>query len=642
MIFYGVGNHGGGPTKANIDSIHRYDRMGSFGRMTMSSPRRYFDELVAQRGEAGMAALPVWTDDLQHHAPGCYSAHSGIKAWQRRAQAALLSAERWAVVGTLHSGLDYPRGDLKRAWLQVLFNQFHDVLPGSAIESAYDDARDQLGEAVAISKRIITRVHNVLARQVDIPFQSSTQPVLVFNPHPWPVTAEIEMQYGVQPAGVHVVDHLGQPVVNQRIQSVATTDDKGRGATAFEATVPALGHKLFRMIGGPASVDLDSSNQPAAPLAATETVLENALLRAEFDPDTGWLSSLLDKRTAVDLVVGAVGEHTQICADSTDTWGHRVVSYNWPGDAMRCTGMLLREDGPLRARLRVEREWGRSTMVEEFLLGHRSDALEVRVTIDWREPAHLLKMRFPVALIEPEATFEIPFGSLRRPVDAAEEPAQSWVDLSGRSTAHPNHRAGLAVINNAKHGYDVSPAGGSGNGDDSDSPSIGITALRSPVYSWHDPKLLDPDGFYSYQDQGAQTFSYLLVPHAGNWRTAGLARRAAELGSSMRAMLESFHPGVLPGELSFADDGAGPVMITAVKGSEDERDGRADLIVRAVETVGEPAEVTLELPLIGRTITASFGPSQIRTFRVPTEASEAIVEVDLIEWELRQDRPGGK
>jgi len=302
---------------------------------------------------------------------------------------------------------------------------------------------------------------------------------------------------------------------------------------------------------------------------------------------------------------------------------------------MPCGGIKLIETGPLRARLRIERSWGRSTLVEELILGHRSDALEVRVTLDWREQAHLMKLRFPVALSDPEATYEIPFGSLRRPVDGAEEPAQSWVDLSGAWIGDPSRRVGLAVVNNGKHGYDVSPPGSPSPAVGS--PSIGITAVRSPVYSWHDPRLLDPDGSYTYQDQGVQQFSYLLVPHSGDWRAAGLARRAAELGSPVRAMLESSHPGVLPRELSLVDDGGGAVMITAVKGSEDERAGSTDLLIRAVETTGEAVEVELFLPLVGRTLSASFGPSQIRTFRVPADADEPIVEVDLIEWDLAAD-----
>ncbi|MEQ4722748.1 glycoside hydrolase family 38 C-terminal domain-containing protein [Nonomuraea sp. B19D2] len=607
MIFYGVGNHGGGPTKANIESIHRYDRMGTFGELTMSSPRRYFDEMAKRLGEQGMAELPVWRDDLQHHAAGCYSSHSGIKAWQRRAQAALLSAERWAAV----AGHDV-REELGRAWKQVLFNQFHDVLPGSAIEPAYDDARDQLGEAVAISKRIITRAHNVIARDIDVPEQPGTQPVVVFNPHPWPVTTRVEMQYGLAPTGVRVVDADGRDVPCQRTQPVATTDDKGRGATVFQAELPALGYRLYRLRQG--------ETPYTSGLTASEQHIENDVLRLEIDPETGWLAGLLDKRTGVDLVAGAAGEHTQICADPTDTWGHRVVSYDWPGEAMTTTRIVLRESGPLRARIRVEREWGRSTMAEEFILGVGDDAVEVRVTLDWREQAHLMKLRFPVALESPVATYEIPFGHLTRPIDSAEEPAQSWVDLSGAG-------AGLAVVNNAKHGYDVSPpAPGRGH-------SIGITAVRSPVYAWHDPRLLDPDGYYSYQDQGVQRFTYLLVPHAGDWRAAGLTRRAALLGSPVRAMLESFHDGTLPAARGHLDDGGGQVMVTAVKLHEDTP---RDLVVRAVESTGRAALATLDIPLARIRLTADFGPNQIRTFRIPLDDPLSAVETDLVELGVRK------
>ncbi|GAA4424594.1 alpha-mannosidase [Georgenia halophila] len=650
MVFYGVGNHGGGPTRANIESIYRYDRMGSFGRLSMSSPRRYFDALAAAKGPEGMAELPVWREDLQHHAAGCYSAHSGIKAWQRRAQAKVLSAERWAALGALWQGMDHPRDELARAWKEVLFNQFHDVLPGSAIEPAYDDARDQLGEAISISQRIITRVQNVLAGQLEIPQDEGTQPVVVFNPHPWPVTTQVELQYGAQQGGVHVVDGDGRQTASQRIQPVATTNDKGRAAQAFQAEVPALGYRLYRLRGGAAPEDLAWSGEAPGPLHATTAVLENDFLRVEVDPRTGWLSSLLDKRSGADLVAGAPGEHLQVCEDPTDTWGHRVVSYAWPGEPMSTTRVVLREAGPLRARLRVEREWGRSTMVEELVLGHASDQLEVRVTLDWRERSHLLKMRFPTALEQPTATYEVPFGSIERPVDGAEEPAQSWVDLTGTLPGRDaDATAGLAVVTETKHGYDVSPA------DERSGASIGVTAVRSPVYSWHDPRLLDPDGIYAYQDQGIQSFRYLVVPHAGDWRAAGLTRRAAVLESPVRAMLESFHAGPLPDALSCASDGDGQVMITAVKASEDDVDvglgdgdggdagegqARQDLVVRAVETTGRPARARLELPVVGRTLETDFGPSQIRTFRVPRDVARPVVEVDLVEWELA-DGPRG-
>jgi alpha-mannosidase len=358
-------------------------------------------------------------------------------------------------------------------------------------------------------------------------------------------------------------------------------------------------------------------------------VIENAHLHVELDPATGDLISLRDKATGVDPLAGTQGQpRTAVCEDPTDTWGHRVVSYAWPGAAMTLDRIVVRETGPLRSRVRVERSWGASTLVEEYLLDHDARQVRVDVTIDWREKAHLLKLRFPVGLDDPSATYEVPYGTIERPVDGAEEPAQSWVDLTGTVQGSP---AGLTVVATTKHGWDVSPAGSAGL----ETSSIGITAVRSPVYSWHDPRLLDPEGIYSFQDQGIQRFSLELIPHAGDWRTAQPTRRAAVLGAPVRAQQESFHPGDLPARATFADDGAGAVMITAIKGTEDPRDdGGADLIVRAVETTGRAASAHFELPFADRTIDADFRPHQVRTFRVPLDPDAEIVEVDLLEWPI--------
>src|SRR5690606_14855144 len=137
---------------------------------------------------------------------------------------------------------------------------------------------------------------------------------------------------------------------------------------------------------------------------------------------------------------------------------------------------------------RIESGYGTSTLVEELILGAEARHLEVRVTLDWHERLKLLKLRFPTALRNPVATYEIPYGHLERPTDGAEEPGQSWGNVTGELPV--GRRPSLAVLHDAKAAYDVS------------GPDIGITAVRSPVYAWHEPRRLDPDEPYSYQDQG--------------------------------------------------------------------------------------------------------------------------------------------
>ena len=123
----------------------------------------------------------------------------------------------------------------------------------------------------------------------------------------------------------------------------------------------------------------------------------------------------------------------------------------------------------------------------------------------------MLKLRVGTALTSVEATYEIAYGHVSRPVDGHEEPGQSWLDVAGILPG--GQRAGLSVLNDAKYAFDVLDG------------SVGITAARSPVYAWHMPMTLQPEGLYAYQDQGQQRFTYALLPHAGDWRNAGTVPR---------------------------------------------------------------------------------------------------------------------
>ncbi|HEY8686915.1 MAG TPA: alpha-mannosidase, partial [Chloroflexota bacterium] len=119
MCFFGVGNHGGGPTRENLESIRVLAADPSLPALVFSTTGRYFSEIEASGEE-----FPVVMSDLQHHASGCYSAHSGIKRWNRLAENALLTSETFCALAMRVTSLPYP-DDFQRAWKGVLFNQFH-------------------------------------------------------------------------------------------------------------------------------------------------------------------------------------------------------------------------------------------------------------------------------------------------------------------------------------------------------------------------------------------------------------------------------------------------------------------------------------------------------------------------------------
>jgi alpha-mannosidase len=590
-VFYGVGNHGGGPTQANLDSIGRLSTERE--RLELSSLRRFFDAVADED-------VPTWRGELQYHGPGCYTTHSGVKRWNRRAENLLQRAEKWSAVAASVGAQPYPLGQLGEAWQLLLFNQFHDTLAGTSIEPAYEDARDQIGHASSVAALAFNRAVQSIARQVAIPFEEGAWPVLVFNPHPWRLEADVELEYNwLKPEGVRLVDSGGAAVPLQLTRSL-TTMSGNRARLVFPADVPPLGYRLYTIHRG--------ALEEGAAVPPQETTLENEHVLVELDPATGRIARLVHKASGADVAAPAAA-HAVVVNDLSDTWGHGVSAYDDAAGEFECVSVRLIESGPVRSIVRVESRYGESTLREDYVLGAHARHVEVRVVLDWHEELKLLKLRYATGIEAPKVTFEVPYGHIEREANGHENPGQTWVDVSGDGR-------GLAVLNDAKSGYDVRAG------------EIGISAVRSPVWAWHEPRELEPGGDFEYMDQGRQRFTVRLVPHAGDWRDAGVVRLAAELNQPAYPMLESFHDGPLPPQQSYASDGGGDVVVTVIKLAEE---GDA-FVVRAFETAGRAAHATIELPVLGRRIESAFGANEIKTFVVPLAEAEPEREVSLLEW----------
>jgi alpha-mannosidase len=595
MCFYGVGNHGGGPTKANIESIREIDGTNGI-HLRHSTPPAFF-ETVRQSG----VDVPEMDGELQFHAVGCYSAHSGIKAAHRRAENALLEAEKWCVVASAVTGARYPAEELTGSWKLLLLNQFHDILGGTSLREACDDAVRDLGSVTAGAERVANYARQQLSRRIEIAHEPRYQPVVVFNPHPWPVRAAAEVELEAR-SDAEVIDETGAAVPTQRVRADAVVTVRRR--FAFPVELPPLGYRTYR---------LRWASDAPLPAPQGEPVLENRYLRAEVDAGSGVLRSLVHKGSGTDVLAG--GPHAVVYHDPSDTWSHGVSGYDQVAGTFEPASVRLLENGPVRDRVRVRSEYGSSVLIEDYVLDRELDRLRVDVTLDWRERHALLKLRFPTVLAEPVATYETPYGHEVRAVDGREVPMQSFADVSGLLPS--GARAGLTVVNDGKYSADAR------DGD------LGLTVARSPVYAWHDPAIPE-DGFdYDYLDQGVQRFSYWLVPHAGPVALPAAVRAGLEMNQPPVVQLETFHPGTLPPSAGFAAEGGGSVVVTACKQAEDS----GEVVVRARETAGLPAVLHLELPMLdGRIVTAEFGPYEIATLLVPDDARRPVRRVDLLEW----------
>jgi alpha-mannosidase len=608
MCFFGVGNHGGGPTKENLALIHTLGDDESLPMLNMALPEPVFVILSEQR-----IRLPVVHNELQHHASGCYAAHSGVKRWNRQAEQALASAEKWSTLATWVNRLPYPADNLERAWKDVLFNQFHDILAGTSIESAYDDARILYDEARAIAARATNAAVQSLAWQVRIQPEPEMMPVVVFNPHAWTSHIPVEVALGGFDATSGIVDETGMVVPVQLVQPEATVPNVS--TLSFVAELPPLGYRTYR-VKKSADTAKGSKSENVTTGQTGEVVLDNTWFRLEFDATTGGVQ-LFDKRVGA-VAFAAPAAHAVVIGDPSDTWSHGVFRFDHEVGAFAVERIQLLAHGPVKSVVRVTGVYGASWLTQDFTLYQALPQIDVQVTVDWHESFKLLRLTFPLNVAVPTATYEIPYGHIVRPTDGDEEPGQSWVDVSG--TLRGTETAyGVSLLNDGKYSFSVNDA------------VLGLTVLRSPIYAHHVPFTPDPEGVYTFMDQGLQRFRYVLLPHTGTWKQAQPIQRAAELNQPPVVLKETFHPwGKLPQRASFITVEPDNIVVSVLKQAED---GGA-WILRCYETHNVATPATIQLPYWDRTIQTVFWPGEIKTFLIPGDRVSLVLETDLLEREI--------
>lgn len=376
---------------------------------------------------------------------------------------------------------------------------------------------------------------------------------------------------------------------------------------SFVADLPPLGYRMYRV-------------KPAARpkrfpgVEAGEYRLETPHLSLTLDPQSGAIQSLYDKDREVEVFAG-LAARALVLEDPSDTWSHGVLRFDGVVGEFKAASVRVLERGPVKATLRAKSTYGSSVLIQDFSLYQGLPFVEVRLSLDWRERHKLLKLAFPAQLHFPQATYEIPYGSIVRPTNGEEEPGQNWVDLSG--VYRPSGAIhGVALLNDAKYSHSA------------EGSTLYLSVVRSPIYAHHDPYLPQPEEEYCYMDQGWQSFTYRIVPHAGSWEEAGLVRRGLELNQRPVALPESHHPGPLKAKAGFLEVSPQSVVPTVLKRWED----GSDLILRLYETAGKACQAILDIPLLRRKFTVEFAPHEIKTLRVPRGKGQ-VREVDLLEGE---------
>ncbi|MEO5928618.1 MAG: glycoside hydrolase family 38 C-terminal domain-containing protein [Candidatus Kapaibacterium sp.] len=614
MLFYGVGNHGGGPTREQIAQIISIDIDPSAPALLFSNPDRFFRAVESRSADW---TVPEWRGDLQLNAPGCYSAHSEIKRLNRLAEHSLLAAERLSALASILTGFPYPAADLKRAWEDVCFNHFHDILCGVAIREALDDAIGMYGEALTIARKSSRHALQRLARSIDTGGDGRT--LIVFNPHAMEIAAHVtfELWHDIDkklwplPVVIRVTDDEGNDLP---VQPGFTSGKigKDRIAVMFPVSIPALGWRCYRVFHGEHSrAETENACDVIPPDRNGGTaVLENDLLRVEISAASGAITRIFHKPDSRELLSGPAAEPVAI-NDPTDTWGHGVERFDDIIGTFGGAEVRLVENGPTHATVRVVSRWRGSWMQQDFRLHRDSVKIHAAVKIFWGETGTMLKLRFAAAVAEPMASCESAYTITTKPCNGIERPKGSWCAIHERSGA-----SGIGIIDNAKHGFSA------------DGSILSITLLRSPSYATHDPHPFHPNEDLDVLDQGIQRFSYIISPILSpGWRE-GLSRDAAMLNAPLFVQFESAHKGA-EGTPKRTFGGVivepGNVMMTVLKRSEDD----CGWIARLYESGGVESAASLSIPMLRATWRGTLAAHEVRTLLI-TDGGD-VTDTDLIE-----------
>uniref|UniRef100_E6Q0A2 Glycoside hydrolase family 38 central domain-containing protein n=1 Tax=mine drainage metagenome TaxID=410659 RepID=E6Q0A2_9ZZZZ len=606
MDLYGIGDHGGGPTRAVLDEGFHWspDTAPPANSTATVTPNIQFgtalpfftsvEKQVAPESKVwdytsiakgytappevpGEVSIPTWKSELylEYHR-GVFTTQANHKRNMRASEEEVLNAEKWASMAWL-DGRPYPGAELTEDWKKVLFNQFHDLAAGSGIGVIYKDAQEDYDVVRWSTNEISAGASQTLDERIDTRNAGGSGiPVVVMNPLGWERSGEVTVTAQLPP-GQPIEDYALAGNGAEHAAAHVVSRDAKTGVTTLRIAaqhVPALGYKVLWLGATKAANDPDAGRTMSD--QASQYVLENDRLRVTISKTTGCITSLYDKQAKFEtLASGACGNELQAFKDTPKDYDAWNID---PGTLDQAPTALTMVDAVAAAgnqAVRVTRSWQNSKFAQTIRLAPGSDEVDVDNQIDWHETHVLLKAAFPLAVHSDFATYEIPYGSIQRTTlrnnswekAQFEVPAMRWADLTGSGAASSGTH-GMSLINQTKYGYDCA-----GN-------VLRLSLLRSPT--WPDPEA----------DRGHHHFRYALYPHGDGWQQALTVHHGWEYNYPLTAAVTTAHPGALPAAHSFVSVSPENVVLTAVKKAEDSN----GLIFRVYEWAGKATTVQFHIP----------------------------------------------
>ena len=572
LWLFGVGDHGGGPTRDMLELADRWSQSDVFPQLEFTTAVGYLDKLASRPDND---SLPVWQDELylEFHR-GCFTTHADQKRSNRQCEDLLYQAELWSSLACIVTDRAYPEElnlQLETAWKQTLFNQFHDIIPGTAIEPVYLTANEAWENVENVTTQIISNALNQISERIYLPDPPTPEaiPLIIFNALNWDRNEVVSLSLPNNRAWKVYNDYADE----QELLPSQSSDEELLFLAIYPNEIPCIGHRLFWLVSSEENTDISMKT-----LVSNDFVFKNYFIEVEISPETGDIMRLWDKLNQRELLTAEGGNQLQAFEDGGQYWDAwnidpKYAERQLPPSQLKSIEWIDR--GALRQRVRVVRELAGCDFQQDYILDAHSSILRIKTSVDWQAEHVLVKANFPLNITADKATYEIACGAIDRtttpetPAEKAkwEVPAHRWADLTDRSGEY-----GVSLLNDCKYGYDA--------GTD----YLRLTLLRSS--RWPDPSA----------DRGFHEFTYAIYPHAGTWQAAQTVRKGYELNSPLQVIqLDRIESAATPNERlppasSFLDFHDRNLVLMAFKPSDNPAQ---DWVMRCYECHGVAEKLVL-------------------------------------------------
>jgi alpha-mannosidase len=578
--FWGIGNHGGGATREDLKIIDEFMKSEKRVNIVHSTPEKLYAAL-----KKFAATSPVVEGDIQRVFTGCYTSISRLKRRAVKGLAELTQAEAISAASWWMKKDSFPISQFDEIWRDHLFNDFHDILPGSCTELAEQDALDLYGRVSESYRRVRLHAVNVWNAGKKKKFYV---PVTVFNTNTTfrnlPVETECMLDLRPKWSGewhLRVYDMQGNEIPSQQEQPESLLPFNGwRRKVSFFTTVPSFGVDRFEIrIHEGAKVE-----QPAKPMLKHTLDASTGLVT---NIDAGLSRECLAGRMLKALVVDDDGD-----AWGADRWSYRKVVGTFHHEKEKFSVLV---DGPVRSIKESVFSYRNSSIVIKTIAYAAWNVLEFHLRIHWNETQKRLKLSIPTVFQSNSILCEIPGGAIHRPADGDEHVHSRWCMVSGLVNGK---ETALGIVNNGQHGLDFKDG------------EIRLSVLRSAAYCHERGFTLSEVPTRKFMDHGVHDVRLLV--------TAGNPHEVLQSLSGLADWLNA--PPVvyahLPiGNVERADlfeINARNIRVLTMKQSWD---GKA-LIVRLQETSGVTTTTNVRFPGVKTVTTLTFNPFEIKTLRI--------------------------